>query len=318
MNQELLTSGAKTLPLPSIGVLWMVLATLLFVSLDSIAKYLVQSYPVPQVVWARYCFHLLFLLILLNRRMVQVIVTRRLRLQCLRSIMLLLATAFYFWGLRYVPLAKAASIMMVSPIIVTTLSVPLLKESVGVHRWLGVLAGFAGALIILKPGGDIVSLAALLPLGAAIMYALYQISTRLLSRADLPMTTLVYTSLFGALIASCAVPFAWTQPDAKGWALMGMTGLLGGLGHFSLIKAFQHSNAAVISPFNYTSLLWAIIYGILLFGEYPEIKTLAGAAIVLCSGLYIFKRERSIAHDSRHLSGPPGTGQGDAGTEGEG
>lgn len=295
MNQEI-----KAMPLPYMGVLWMLLATFLFVSLDSIAKKLVQSYPVHQVVWARYCFHLLFLVILLNRRMTQIMVTRRLRLQCLRSIMLLLATAFYFWGLRYVPLAKAASIMMVSPIIVTSLSVPLLRESVGVHRWLGVLAGFVGAVIILRPGGDIFQLAALLPLGAAIMYALYQISTRLLSQSDLPMTTLVYTSLFGALLASCAVPFVWTQPDAKGWAMMGLTGLLGGLGHFSLIKAFQHSHAAVISPFSYTSLLWAILYGIILFGEYPEIKTLAGAAIILCSGLYIFKRERSIAHRHRH------------------
>ncbi len=292
MNQEMMASGAKAMPMPSRGVLWMLLATFLFVSLDSVAKYLVQSYSVPQVVWARYSFHLLFLLILLNRRMAQVMVTRRLRLQCLRSIMLLLTTVLFFWGLRYVPLAKASSIMLVSPIIVTSLSVPLLKESVGVHRWLGVLAGFAGAVIILKPGADIVSLAALLPLGAAIMYALYQISTRLLSRSDAPMTTLVYTSLFGALIASCAVPFAWTQPDAKGWVLMGMTGLLGGLGHFSLIKAFQHSHAAVISPFGYTNLLWAILYGIILFGEYPEIRTLTGAALILCSGLYIFKRER--------------------------
>ena len=296
MNQE-----TKALPLPSLGVLWMLLATFLFVSLDSIAKHLVQHYPVPQVVWARYCFHLLFLLILLNRRVVQIMVTHRLRLQCLRSIMLLLATAFYFWGLRYVPIAKAASIMMVSPIIVTTLSVPLLKESVGIHRWLGVLAGFAGALIILKPGGDILMLAALLPLGAAIMYALYQISTRLLSQTDSPLTTLIYTSLFGALLASCAVPFVWTTPDAKGWALMGMTGLLGGLGHFSLIKAFQHSHAAVISPFGYTSLLWAVLYGIILFGEYPQAKTLAGAAIILGSGLYLFHRERSIAQ--RHSSG---------------
>jgi drug/metabolite transporter (DMT)-like permease len=277
------------------GVLWMMLATFLFVSLDSIAKHLVQIYPVTQVVWARYCFHLLFLIILMNRRLPRILVTRRLGLQCLRSIMLLLATAFYFWGLRYVSLAKAASIMMVAPIFVTALSVPLLKEAVGLPRWLGVLAGFAGAVIILKPGGDIFQVAALLPFGAAVMYALYQISTRLLSQSDLPMTTLVYTSLFGALIASFAVPLAWLPPDATGWALMGVTGLLGGLGHFSLIKAFQHSHASVISPFSYTSLLWAVVYGILLFGEYPELNTLAGAAIILCSGLYIFHRERSLA-----------------------
>jgi drug/metabolite transporter (DMT)-like permease len=294
MNHEVVVPRSIALPLPSKGVLWMILATFLFVSLDSVAKYLVQSYSVPQVVWARYSFHLLFLTILLRRRLAQVLVTHRLRLQCFRSIMLLLTTALFFWGLRYVPLARAASIMLVTPVIVTSLSVPLLKESVGVHRWLGVLAGFVGAVIILQPGADIVRLAALLPLGAAIVYALYQISTRLLSSSDSPMTTLVYTSLFGALLASCIVPFAWTQPDAKGWFLMGVTGLLGGLGHFSLIKAFQYSKASVISPFSYTTLLWSIIYGIVLFGEYPDIKTMSGATIILCSGLYILKRERSI------------------------
>jgi drug/metabolite transporter (DMT)-like permease len=300
MNQDGAIPTIKAVPVPSLGVLWMLLATFLFVSLDSIAKYLVQSYPVSQVVWARYCFHLLFLALLLNRRLVTIMVTHRLRLQCVRSIMLLLATAFYFWGLRYIPIAKAASVMMVAPIIVTALSVPLLKEVVGIPRWLGVLAGFAGAMVILKPGGDIFQWAALLPFGAAMMYALYQISTRMLSQTDLPMTTLVYTSLFGALLASCALPLAYTPPDLKGWTLMGVTGLLGGLGHFALIKAFQHSHAAVISPFGYTSLLWAIVYGIILFGEYPELKTLVGAALILGSGLFIFYRERVVAQRS-HL-----------------
>jgi drug/metabolite transporter (DMT)-like permease len=231
--------------------------------------------------------------------------------------MLLLSTAFFWGGLRYVPLAKASSVLMLAPIIVTALSVPLLKEVVRVPRWLGVLAGFVGAVIILKPGGDLFQWAALLPFGAAVMYALYQISTRLLSQTDLPMTTLVHTSLFGALLASCAAPFAWTTPNATGWALMAATGFLGGLGHFSLIKAFQHSHASVISPFGYTSLLWAIVYGIVLFGEYPELKTLVGAAIILGSGLYIFHRERSIAHHQRHPPVPPGADHGDADTEAE-
>lgn len=293
MNHQTAVPGMIALPVQAKGILWMILATFLFVSLDAVAKHLVQNYAVVQVVWARYSFHLLFLLLFLRGRLANVLVTRRLGLQCVRSMLLFFTTAFFFWGLCYVSLAKATSIMLVTPIIVTTLSVPLLRERVGAHGWLGVLAGFMGAMIIMRPSGDMASLSATLPLGAALMYALYQISTRLLSQSDAPMTTLVYTSLFGTIAGTVAVPFVWQQVDVQGWLLMGLTGLLGGLGHFSLIKAFQSSKASVISPFSYTNLLWSITYSIALFGEYPAAQTMIGATIILCSGLYIFKRERA-------------------------
>lgn len=299
MHQATLSHREPVLLASSQGILWMLLATFLFVSLDAIAKHLVQSYSVPQVVWARYCFHLLFLILLLRRRLPQVLVAQRLGLQCVRSLMLLLTTALFFWGLCYVPLARATSIMLVTPIIVTLLAAPLLQEAVGRQRWLGVFAGFAGALIILRPDTDIISLLSLLPLGAAVMYALYQITTRLISRTDAPMTTLVYTALFGAFVASFFVPFFWISPDAEGWFLMAATGLLGGLGHFSLIKAFQHSHVSVVAPFSYTNLLWSILYGIAFFDEYPVAKTLVGATIILASGLYILYREQAAKRSKR-------------------
>ncbi len=277
------------------GIFWMLFATLLFVSLDSTVKYLVQTYPVPQMVWARYMFHMLFLLLLLRGRIPTVIKTRRLGVQLVRSLLLLGTTALFFTGLRYVPIAEASAIMFVTPIIVTAFSVPLLGERVGLPRWIGVFVGFGGALIILRPGGNMLMLASLLPFGAACVYALYQITTRMLSQSDGPLTTLMYTALVGTLAASFVAPFFWITPDLKGWLLMALTGILGGVGHFSLIKAFQSTQAATITPFGYANLVWATLSGIIFFGEYPDPGTYLGAAVIVGSGLFIFYRERQLA-----------------------
>ncbi len=274
------------------GIPWMLLTMFLFVSLDSIAKYLIEDYSVIQVVWGRYTFHMVFLLLLLRHRLPKVLATRRLGIQLFRSLLLLVTTALFFLGLRYVPLAEASAIMFVGPIIVTVLSVPMLREAVGPHRWVGVMVGFAGALIILRPGTETMKLGALLPLSAAFTFALYQITTRMLSHTDRPLTTLVYTALVGMAATGAAAPFFWTPPDATAWGLMFLMGLLGGVGHFTLIKAFEASEATTVTPFGYTTLIWATLFGIVVFGEYPDAWTLAGAAVIIASGLYIFHRER--------------------------
>lgn len=282
---EARTSGYRGIP-------WMLLTMFLFVSLDSIAKYLIEDYSVIQVVWGRYTFHMVFLLLLLRHRLPKVLVTRRLGIQLFRSLLLLVTTALFFLGLRYVPLAEASAIMFVGPIIVTVLSVPMLREAVGPYRWAGVMVGFAGALIILRPGTEMMKLGALLPLSAAFTFALYQITTRMLSHTDRPLTTLVYTALVGMAATGVAVPFFWTSLDATGWGLMFLIGLLGGVGHFTLIKAFEASEAATVTPYGYTTLIWAILSGIVVFDEYPDAWTLAGAAVIIASGLYIFHRQR--------------------------
>jgi drug/metabolite transporter (DMT)-like permease len=218
--------------------------------------------------------------------------TQRLGIQLFRSLLLLTTTGLFFLALRVVPLAEVSAIMFIAPIIVTALSVPLLREKVGVHKWAGVLVGFTGALVMLHPGAEAIAVASLLPVSAACVYAFYQITTRMLSRTDGPMTTLVYTAVVGTLAASVAAPFYWIAPDRTGWSLMVLLGLLGGSGHFAVIKAFQSSSAATITPFGYTNLIWATLSGIVFFGEYPEPRILVGAGIIVCSGLYIFHRER--------------------------
>lgn len=273
------------------GIAWMLVTMVLFVSMDAVVKKLVQTYPVPQVAWARFFFHAVLLAAVLGRRLPSKLITQRRRLQLVRSGLLMATTLQFFAGLYFLPLAEMTAIMQSAPLIVTALSLPLLGEHVGVRRWLGVAAGFAGALIIIRPGSDGMQLAALLPLGAASTFALYQITTRVLSRTDGTLNTLLYTPLLGAGLLAAALPFYWVTPDAEGWALMALVGLLGGLGHFTMIRAFTWAPAATVSPFGYTGLVWAALFGLVLFGDFPDAWTIAGAATIAGSGLYILHRE---------------------------
>ena len=273
------------------GIAWMLLTMLLFVSMDAIVKHLVQTYPVPQIAWARFFFLAVLLAAVLGPRLPAKLVTQRRGLQVIRSGLLMVTTLQFFAGLYFLPLAEMTAIMQSAPLIVTALSLPLLGEHVGIRRWLGVAAGFAGALIIIRPGTDGMQLAAFLPLGAAATFALYQITTRILARTDGTLNTLMYTPLLGAAIMSLAVPFFWVMPDAEGWALMALIGLFGGLGHFTMIRAFTWAPAATVSPFGYTGLIWAALFGLVLFGDFPDAWTIAGAAVIVGSGLYILHRE---------------------------
>ncbi len=277
---------------PGRGILWMLATAFCFVSMDALAKYLSQSYPVLQVVWARYVFHLLILALVLGPRLPRVARTGRLGLQFLRSLFLLCATGLFFAALSFIPLADATAIMFVAPILVTAMSVPLLGEYVGPQRWASVVVGFLGALVIIRPGSDAMEPAALLTLGAASCYGFYQIATRRLSATDAPLTTLMYSAAVGVLVSSAVVPFFWVTPSPADWLTMMALGLFGGLGHFALIKAFQAAPAVTVTPFGYVNLLWAVLFGFVIFGELPDAWTVLGAAIIAASGLYILHREK--------------------------
>ena len=277
---------------PGRGILWMLATAFCFVSMDALAKYLSQSYPVLQVVWARYVFHLLILALVLGPRLPRVARTGRLGLQFLRSLFLLGATGLFFAALSFIPLADATAIMFVAPILVTAMSVPLLGEYVGPQRWASVVVGFLGALVIIRPGSDAMEPAALLALGAASCYGFYQIATRRLSATDAPLTTLMYSAAVGVLVSSAAVPFFWVTPSPADWLTMMGLGLFGALGHFALIKAFQAATAVTVTPFGYVNLLWAVLFGFVFFGELPDAWTMLGAAIIAASGLYILHREK--------------------------
>jgi len=276
---------------PRHGILFLITAMFFFVLMDTFAKHLMKEYSLVQVVWARYFFHFAMLAILLAPRLKSHLKTQNLTLQLVRSLLLFITTALFFLGLRFVPLADAAAMMYVAPIIVTALSMPVLKEHVGPRRWAGVLIGFVGALIIIRPGTGAMQMAILLPLAAALSYSFYPLSTRFLSQADPVLTTLFYTAMTGTLVTSLAVPFFWYQTGAFEWALFAGLGIMGGIGHFALIKAFTIAPAATVVPFTYSNMIWAVSLGFLVFGDLPDIWTLVGAALIAASGIYILHRE---------------------------
>ncbi len=277
------------------GVALMVTAVFFFVVMDAVVKYLARTYPVPQIVWARYCFHILTMgLLLFPRFGVKLFRTRRIGLQVWRSLLLLAATFLFFTAISFIPLADAGAISIVSPLLVTALSVWLLKERVGVPRWLAVVVGFCGALIVLRPGLGVMHPASLLVLGTAVCFALYQITTRQLSGTESPYTTLFYTALVGTVVMCAVAPFVWEPPDPEGWGLMILIGFLGAIGHYALIKAFDYAQPSLLAPFNYTQLIWATLLGFFMFGDFPDRWTILGALVVASSGLFVLHREHRV------------------------
>jgi drug/metabolite transporter (DMT)-like permease len=272
------------------GILLMLVTMCLFVAADATAKVLTRTYPVIEVTWGRFLFHLLLLLPVLAMRGGAVFRTSRLRLQLTRSILQVGSTVIYFAAIAILPLATAATIAFAQPLLVTILSVPLLGEKVGPRRWAAVVVGFIGVLIVIRPAG-IVQWAAMLPLATAACSALYSLATRRVARADPVQVSLFYTAAGGFALASLAVPFVWQAPNLTGWLLMALTGALAGTGHYCIIHAFQRAPASVLAPFTYTQLLWATGLGYLLFGDLPDGWTVLGGLVIVGSGLYVFYRE---------------------------
>jgi drug/metabolite transporter (DMT)-like permease len=220
--------------------------------------------------------------------------TQSLPFQLVRSLFLLGATLCFFSGLSTIQVAEASAIMFTAPLILTALAPFVLKEKVGIRRWASVLVGFAGAMIIIRPGQDAIAVGAFWVLSAAACYACYQISTRLLSGQDSILTTLFYSALLGAIIMSVVVPFDFQAPTPIDWAIMALAGLFGTLGHFCMIKALTLTEASKLAPYSYTNLIWATIIGYVLFNDLPDLWTFVGAGVIIASGLYIIHREHRI------------------------
>lgn len=282
------------------GILWMLATMFCFITLDAIMKHLMESYSLVQVTWARFFFATVVAALACGRNIRQLAVSIHPKQQLLRSVLLMSTTGMFNAGIRTVPLATGTTIMFLNPILVTILAVPMLGEKVGLQRALGVLAGFLGALIVIRPwqeGLGVYGHGVIFLLAAALLNANYQILTRKV-RGDDPLTSLLYTAAAGAVVTSLIVPWFWTWPSAFDWLLLVASGLAGGLGHMFLIKSFRAAPASVVAPFSYSSLLWAVLFGLVIWGDWPDLWTWAGAAIIIGSGLYIFQRER-VAHEDR-------------------
>lgn len=274
------------------GILLMISGVILFGAMDTLVKLLAEDYNVIQIVWARFLFHFLIFLAIFSRSgLRRIAAARRPGLQVARSFLLMSATVFFFFALSHLPLADATSIGFVSPLLVTALAIPILGEKVGARRWSAIAVGFIGMLVIIRPGMGVMHWAAVLPLGMAICFSCYQILTRIAARSEDARTSQMWSPAMGALVMSAIVPITWTTPDALGWAMMMVVGLAGGFGHYLLIKAYEIAPASTLSPFVYTQLIWMVIFGYLLFDDFPDAFTIAGSCIVIGSGLYILHRE---------------------------
>jgi drug/metabolite transporter (DMT)-like permease len=286
-------------PLAAIGL--MCVAVTLFSALDTAAKVLVarRGLPVAEVVWMRFLGQIAYMLVLWwVLRVPSLIATRRPGMQLLRSFLMGGTTAFNFLALQYLRLDQTMTITFLTPLVVALLAGPLLGEWVGLRRMLAILAGFCGILIAVRPGVAHVHWAVLYSLAGMLIYAGFLIVTRLIAAGEAPFVTLFYSMLVGAV--GCA-PFAlheWVWPAGLvDWLLAMSLGALGGAGHFLLILAHNRAPASTIAPFLYLQLLSMVGLGYLVFGDVPDVYTLAGALVVVASGVYLLHRQRMQARE---------------------
>ena len=276
-----------------LGIALMVLAMMLLASMDATAKYLVRDFTIVQILWVRFAIFLAVAVALARRRgLRRTLASKHWKLQIVRSLVLLAEAAAFILSFSLLPLADVHAVAAAAPLIATALAVPLLGEKVGPHRWTAVAVGLVGVLIIVRPGMGAMDWAAMAPLAAAFLWALYQVLVRKVSLDDSVATTTLYTAAVGLAVLSLLAPFVWRAPDLDAWLLMLLVGVIGSAAHIILFKALELAPASALQPFGYMLMVWAVVMGFLVFDHIPDFWTIAGAAVVVVGGLYAFHRER--------------------------
>lgn len=276
------------------AVILVVAACFVLAGMDALGKQLMQHLPAPQVVWARYSFHTLLvgLAFGLGHR-ADFLRPRRPWLQLLRGLCLLGVTLGIYLAIRRIPLGDATAILFLAPILVTLFAAWLLHEPVRSLHWVALLLGLAGVLLVLRPGLRDFEPVMLLPLGSAVLLALYFVVTRLLRHHDGELTTLFHTTVGGSLVMSMILPWHWVTPTAGEWPLLILMGLLGAGGHLMLIRAFRLSGAAGLSPWLNTQILAASLYGSWLYDEPIAPPFILGAGLIVAGGLLTWRAGRN-------------------------
>jgi drug/metabolite transporter (DMT)-like permease len=269
----------------------MISAIFCFSIMDVAVKALAPSVGVLPALWARYAGQMVLVLVLVLPRLKQIVRTRYPLLQFLRSILLMSATAFFFTGISLIPLTDAAALMSTNPVLITLGAALFLGEPLGIRRVAGIAVALVGAMIVMRPGSDVFSASALLPLAAAACYSGYALLTRRVGADEDVWTSLFYTGLVGTVLLSLAVPFQWKSPDVTGMGLMAAIALAGTIGQLALIRAFSQGEAAMLAPFSYTGLAFAAFWGFVFFAEIPDFWTIVGTFIIAGAGLYVWHRE---------------------------
>lgn len=277
---------------PKLGISMMVVSTMLFSVLWALVKILSERYPVIEVTFFRSALALIPVAVMMaTGGGLPLLRTKRLKGHVWRSVLGLSSMTLGFLSYHLMPLADAVALSFTSPLLVTALSVPFLGERVGIHRWSAVAVGFLGVLLIVKPDGDMLNLGAVTALGAAVTTAFVMVTIRQLNKTEKPLTIVFYFTLISALLSAIPLPVIWVTPTWQDWSLLILMGLTGGVGQYFMTRAFGLAKAAVVSPFNYTGLLWAAMFGWVIWDDIPARHVFAGSAVVVASGLYILYRE---------------------------
>jgi drug/metabolite transporter (DMT)-like permease len=277
----------------TLGALLTMLAMLCFAGMDAISKWLVTDYAVTQMMWIRSALFFLFAWFVVRKQGLRgALRSTRPGLQIIRSLVAIMEGAMFVLAFRYLPLADTHAVAATSPLIVIALGVLFLGERAGPARWLAVAAGFIGVLLIVRPGFRTLDWPLVLPLAGAVMWAGYQILTRLVSLSDSPGTSLLWAAVVALTATTFVGPLYWQWPSALAWALMIVISLIGAIAHYALIKALDYAEAGAVQPYAYTLLVWVTILGFVIFGDVPDVWTILGAATVVMSGLYTWHHDR--------------------------
>jgi drug/metabolite transporter (DMT)-like permease len=285
------------------GIALMLLGVFMFSFGDALGKYLVSTYAVGQLLWLRACAALLVLSPLIWRHRREFLAMERPKLQAIRIVLSTLEVAAFFLATVYLPLADVTTYYLACPIFVTALSALVLSEQVGWRRWTAILIGFCGVLIALRPSAQTISWPAMIALGGSLSFSLLLLITRSLrATPDIVMATsqFVGTFLLGALMS----PFGWVTPEAGSLALFAVAGCISVTALVCVNRSLKLAPASVVVPYQYSMIIWAVMFGIAVFGDVPQPATILGAAIIIAAGLYIFLRERKLGREENAVNPP--------------
>lgn len=275
------------------GFAYLACAFFFFSSGDVIAKVLTAHLHPIQIVWARQAGLMCIAMILLARYGTRLLQTSFPKLQIIRGTLAVLSAVCFILALRNVPLADAVTVTFIAPFLVTVLGALLLREHVSPARWVAIALGFAGALIIIRPGLGVFHPTIFLVVLAACFFALRQVLSRTLSATDNTLTTLCYTAIVSFAILCIPLPFVWEWPESRNlYFLMAAMSLLSSIGEILVIRAFEVAEAVVVAPMHYSLIIWATFYGWLIFDQLPDIWTWIGTAVIFATGIFLVRHER--------------------------
>lgn len=285
------------------GIALMVLSIFLFSFGDAMGKFLVGTYSVGQLLFLRACAALLLLSPLIWRQRRQFLELERPRLQLFRVVLSTLEVAAFFLATVYLPLADVITYYLAGPIFVTAMSAIFLGERVGWRRWTAILIGFCGVLIALRPSAQTVSLPALIAFGGSLSFATLMLITRSLRKTpDIVMASSQFIGTFslGAVLSA----FHWVPPTSGSLLIFALAGCVSVTALFCVNRSLKLAPASVVVPYQYSMIVWAVIFGFVVFGDVPEVATLVGAAIIIGAGFYIYLRERDLGRESAEVNPP--------------